>query len=187
MGRPQGTRSSRVDHGSKRLLETLGKTSAKRLDFSSKLKTSIGVSLAALAATCIADVFVLEPFQGWKPLLSKSTDIVVAECDKLRTPLIVTNNGTVYTEDPDQTLDSPINVIAVLKGNSKMGPGQISAYFTPRVGERALILFGEAGDKQCLLPSRRLPHHLSRFSSSFEPGCWKIVDRSGSNLVEISY
>jgi hypothetical protein len=124
----------------------------KRLDFSSKLKTSIGVSLAALVATCIADIVVVDPFRGWKPLLSQSSDIVVVECDKLRTPLMVTNNGTVYTEDPDQMLDSPVKIIAVLKGNSKIGPGQIRAFFTPGVGEQYLLFGKQVTNNAYYLP-----------------------------------
>ncbi len=109
------------------------------------MKIGLGVSLAALATTCVAVDIVWQTFPGWKPLVSQSRDIVVVQCNGIIEPpddRTTNSDGLVLTPDPENRLsESRIQVIAVLKGGSRIGPGHLRSFYEPRLGEQYL-LFG---------------------------------------------
>jgi len=67
-------------------------------------------------------------FQGWNNLSQNSPDIIIAQCD--HTPATGMNDGLV---------DSPVQVLTVLKGVTNLGPARLISQYWPRQGEQYLI------------------------------------------------
>jgi hypothetical protein len=93
-----------------------------------------------LALLCVLVAFtaaarLFGEFRGWNELIEHSPNIVIAKCtssvDTLGKPYII-QNGWVPSE---------IEVLTVLKGNTKIGPAHMMSTYWPHPGER-FLLFG---------------------------------------------
>src|ERR1035438_7067219 len=92
------------------------------------MKTSITVvGLLAVASSAFA-VFIL-PFTSWNDLSIKSPVIIIARCTTTPEPTII-SDGMIWSD---------IEVMSVLKGDTKPGMARMVSQYGPRQGERFLM------------------------------------------------
>jgi hypothetical protein len=92
------------------------------------MKASItAVGLLAAAGSAFA-VFV-SPFTSWDDLSKKSPDIVIARCVTTSEPRAI-GDGMIWSE---------IEVLSVLKGDTKPGTARMVSQYWPRQGERFMM------------------------------------------------
>jgi hypothetical protein len=92
------------------------------------MKTSamiLGLLVAASSAFATAVI----PFTSWEDISRKSPDIIIARC-AVTTPDGPIGNGMVWTD---------IEVLSVLKGDTKPGTARMVSQYVPRQGERFLM------------------------------------------------
>jgi hypothetical protein len=83
-------------------------------------------------------------FSNWNNLINSSRDIIIAQCTATPdffaqssvTPRFVTNIGGGWTSD--------VNVITILKGNTKIGLSKLSSFYKPYQGE-LFVVFATSG------------------------------------------
>ena len=85
----------------------------------------IVVLLAAVSAFAVA----VAPFTSWDDISKKSPDIIIARCT-VTTPDGPVGNGMVWSD---------IEVLSVLKGDTKPGVARMVSQHVPRQGERFLM------------------------------------------------
>ena len=85
------------------------------------------IALLAIATGGLA-VWMLS-FTSWDDLTKRSSDIIIARCEATAEPKVV----------GDGMVESDIQVISVLKGNTKRGSAKMFSQYTPRQGERFLM------------------------------------------------
>jgi len=76
-----------------------------------------------------AMVVIISPFTGWDDLTRKSPDIVIARCATTPNPTVI----------GDGMISSDVEVLAVLKGDTKPGVAHMVSQYWPRQGERFLM------------------------------------------------
>ena len=81
-----------------------------------------------VAVSTATAVFIL-PFTSWDDLTKKSPDIVIARCATTPDPKVI----------GDEMIWSDIEVMSVLKGDTKPGAARMVSQYWPRQGERFLI------------------------------------------------
>jgi len=82
-----------------------------------------------LAAGCSALAVGIAPFTSWDDISRKSPDIIIARCT-LTTPDGPIGNGMIWSD---------IEVLSVLKGETKPGVARMVSQYAPRQGERFLM------------------------------------------------
>ena len=92
-----------------------------------KTKTPAAI-VVLLAAVSSAFAVFLFPFTSWGDLTKKSEDIVIARCAV--TPPVGFDDGMTWSD---------IEVLTVLKGETKPGAARMVSQYWPRQGERFLI------------------------------------------------
>jgi len=83
--------------------------------------------LLAIAGSAFA-VFIL-PFTSWDDLSKKSQDIIIARCTTTAEPKVIA----------DDMIWSDIDVMIVLKGETKPGKARMVSQYLPRQGDRFLM------------------------------------------------
>ncbi len=96
-------------------------------------KALILLNLVVLAAVSTTVAYIVQPFPGWNVLTDTSSGIIIARCSKTPDPYNVTYKGMLV--DPDDLIDSEIEVVSVLKGDTKPGSGHLRSEYWPRQGE----------------------------------------------------
>ena len=91
-----------------------------------KLKLTI---LALLAVCATASAVLIFPFTSWDDLTQHSPDIVIARCTATPNPQMI-GDGMIGAE---------IEVITVLKGDTKPGPAKMVSQYWPHQGEQFLM------------------------------------------------
>lgn len=91
------------------------------------IRSTIFIAILAAGSTAMATKFF--PFTSWEDLTQKSPDIIIAWC---KSPSIngIVVNGTYYSD---------IEVISVLKGDTKPGHATMASGYTPQQGEHFLM------------------------------------------------
>jgi len=93
------------------------------------MKTSVTVvGLLAVAGSAFA-VLIL-PFTSWDDLTKKSPDIIIARSTVTTPDATPIDNGMVWSD---------IEVLSVLKGDTKRGAARMVSQYWPRQGDRFLI------------------------------------------------
>ena len=92
-----------------------------------KIKTPATMVVLLATASSTFAVF-LFPFTSWRDLTKKSEDIIIASCAV--TPPIGFDDGMTWTD---------IEVLSVLKGDTKPGTARMVSQYWPRQAERFLI------------------------------------------------
>jgi hypothetical protein len=92
-----------------------------------KLRTTMLVLLVAVSS---AAAVIIGPFKSWDDLNKKSPDIIIARCT------VTTPDGTPIG---DGMVWSDIEVLSVLKGDTKPGATLMVSLYWPRQGERFLM------------------------------------------------
>jgi hypothetical protein len=87
------------------------------------------IALTLLATASTASAVILHPFVSWDDLTQKSPDIVVARCTSTPAPKII-SDGMIWSE---------IEVLTVLKGDTKPAPAKMCSQYRPHQGEQFLI------------------------------------------------
>jgi hypothetical protein len=87
------------------------------------------IILGMLVVAGSAFAVILLPFTSWDDLSSKSPDIIIARCANTPEPMIV-NDGMIWSD---------IEVISVLKGDTKPGTARMVSQYGPCQGERFLL------------------------------------------------
>lgn len=98
------------------------------------------VALRLLLSTigCAAIAAVTQPFTTWDNLTNKSTDIVIVRCARTPQRLNVQSDGVVV-EIKDGLISSEIQVVAVLKGRTNLGPAVLVSRYWPRQSDQYLV------------------------------------------------
>lgn len=78
------------------------------------------------------------PFTDWDDVKRNSPDVIVARCIKTPNPYDVPK-GEPFREVRSGLLDSDIEVVMVIKGDTKPGVARVNSRFSPRQGEHYLI------------------------------------------------
>jgi hypothetical protein len=92
------------------------------------MKTSITVAwLLTVAGSAFAGF--ISPFTSWNDISKKSPDIIIARCTAT-TPEGPIGNGMVWSD---------IEVLSVLKGDTKPGMARMVSQYVPRQGDRFLM------------------------------------------------
>jgi hypothetical protein len=90
-----------------------------------KFAIVFGLLVAAQGAFAVA----VNPFSSWEDISKKSPDIVIARCT-VTTPDGPVVNGMIWSD---------IEVLSVLKGDTKSGVARMVSQYAPRQGERFLM------------------------------------------------
>src|SRR5216117_3727606 len=85
--------------------------------------------LVLLFAVSTATAVIILPFTSWDDLTKKSPDIIIARCTATPQPMVVA----------DGMIRSDIEVMSVLKGDTKPGSARMFSQYWPRQGERFLM------------------------------------------------
>jgi hypothetical protein len=137
--------------------------------------------IAILMTACVALPVAIQPFRGWDSLIEHSPDIIVARCSQTPDPHPVDKNGgEIYFKD--SVVPSRIDVVLVLKGETKVAASCLDSWVLPRQGEYYLI-FGHYHDSfyQAVEPYRIVPLGLD-FSTNSIAG--KTLDEQVRGLLE---
>jgi hypothetical protein len=86
-------------------------------------------TIVMLFAASMAFAVMLVPFTNWDDLTKQSPDIVIARC-------VVTADTTIIDDGMNWT---DIEVLSVLKGDTKPGPARMVSTYWPRQGENFLM------------------------------------------------
>ena len=89
----------------------------------------LSAMIVLFVAVGTAMAVIISPFTGWDDLTRKSPDIVIARC-------VTTPNPTVVG---DGMISSDVEVLAVLKGDTKPGVARMVSQYWPRQSERFLM------------------------------------------------
>ena len=101
------------------------------------MKTSF-VIFAIVGVVSSAMAVLIGPFTSWNDVTQKSPDIVIARCTAT-----TSDTGPVV----DGMITSDIEVLSVLKGDTKPGVAQMFSQYWPRQGER-FLMFSEYQSNQ---------------------------------------
>ena len=85
--------------------------------------------IGVLVAISTAMAVMISPFTSWDDLTRKSPDIIIARCTTTPEPMVIA----------DGMIRSDIEVMSVLKGDTKQGTARIVSQYWPRQGERFLM------------------------------------------------
>ena len=100
------------------------------------MKKHICVTL--LLATMVAALAtIVTNFKSWDDLIEKSSEIILARCIATRDFISATNTLPIVV---DGMIHSDIEVISVLKGNSKPGLATMASQYWPYRGQYFLVL-----------------------------------------------
>jgi hypothetical protein len=92
------------------------------------------VMLTLVAAVIAVTATPVIPFTNWNDIIEQSPDIIIAK--RTEQPLItLPTNGMGAISVSDAGLPNPIEVVAVLKGDTKPGPAQLWLPYSFRLGE----------------------------------------------------
>ena len=101
------------------------------------MKTSFAIFLiVGVISTAMA--VLISPFTSWSDLTHKSPDIVIARCTAAHPDNMPVADGMMW---------SHIEVISVLKGDTKPGAAQMVSQYSPYQGER-FLMFSEYQSNQ---------------------------------------
>jgi hypothetical protein len=99
----------------------------------------ISLTIVLLASAIATFGTIIDHFRGWSELINSSPDVVIARCtatpdffaQSSDTPRFIENIGGGWTSD--------IDVISILKGNTKTGLSKLSSFYKPYQGELFVI------------------------------------------------
>ena len=101
------------------------------------MKTSLSVfAIVGVVSTALA--VLVSPFTSWNDLTQKSPDIVIARCTVTTPDSTPIGDGMVWSD---------IEVVSVLKGDTKPGVAKMVSQYWPRQGER-FLMFSEYQSNQ---------------------------------------
>lgn len=87
------------------------------------------IIIGLLAAIGTVSAVYVSPFASWDDLTQKSPDIVIARCTATPDPEIILD-GQIWSE---------VEILSVLKGNTKPAPAKMISEYWPRQGEQFLM------------------------------------------------
>ena len=96
---------------------------------SSQMNMKISITVVGLLAAGSAFAVIMLPFTSWGDLSKKSPDIILARCITTADPKIIAD-GMIWSD---------IDVIMVLKGDTKPGTARMVSQYLPRQGDRFLM------------------------------------------------
>lgn len=119
-------------------------------------KALILLNLVVLAVVSTTVAYIVQPFPGWNVLTDTSSGIIIARCSKTPDPYNVTYKGMLV--DPDDLIESEIEIVLVLKGNTRPGTGHLRSEYWPRQGEYYAVFalnepdYYQATESYCIVP-----------------------------------
>jgi hypothetical protein len=103
----------------------------------------LSLIVAVLVIANITFGTLIDQFRGWNDLIDKSHDIIIAKC----TATLGTTKPEKLTIIIDGVIPSDIQVISVLKGNTKVGPSHMASQYWPYQGEKFLLFANYRNDQ----------------------------------------
>jgi len=104
----------------------------------SKMKT-LSILYIFLFLACPAFAVLISEFTSWNDLIGRSPDIIIARCTM--TPDFTSPGSSATTRwTLDDVVHSDIEVIDVLKGNTKPGLSHLGSFYKPHQGDMFAIL-----------------------------------------------
>jgi hypothetical protein len=99
--------------------------------------------LLLLVVTATAYAIFSNEFKNWNDSIERSPDIVIAKC--------ASTVGTTNSDRPiiisDGVIPSDIEVISVLKGNTKPGPSHLFSWYWPHQSQQFLLFASHFSDE----------------------------------------
>jgi hypothetical protein len=101
------------------------------------MKKTILIVLSFMITGLAAFGVLISQFRSWDDLIQISPDIVIAKC----TSTYGTKSSTKKNLIIDDVIPSDVDVLSVLKGNTKPGPARLASQYWPYPGQQ-FVIFG---------------------------------------------